>query len=126
MKTHRFKLIMSTLAFLMITTALIEYQTQFIRRFVSDKLYDNVFHGLPCEKLFTAEEVKSVLEKHKDTIRQIEQVDPGHIEIELDELSCPGKMDIIIWYPSHKDRIKIEQIINNETFFGIPYNLGNN
>ena len=124
MKTHRFKLIMLALASLLITTALIEYQTHFIERLVDDKLYDNVLHHLPCEKLFTAEEVKSVLEKHKDTIRQIEQVDLN-VEVVLDELSCPGKADLIIWYPSHKNRIKIEQIINNKTFFGIPYNLIN-
>jgi hypothetical protein len=102
-----------------------ESQTKFIRRFYDNVVMDNRNHYLSCDRLPTITKVTDVVEKHKDTIEQIEQIHPGQIGLEVDSFSCPGKADIIIWYASHEDRIKIEQIINDETFFGIPYRLQN-
>ena len=110
---------------LLIVVAVVEGQTKFIRHLYDDIVMDNRNHYLPCEKLPTIAEVTSILEEHKDTINQIEQIDPGQTGVEVDSLTCPGKADVIIWYASHENRIKIEQIINDDTLFGVPYRLQN-
>ncbi len=117
--------VLGIIVFLIIIVATIESQTKFVRRLYDNIVMDNKNHYLSCDKLPSVNEVTSVVEKHRDTIEQIEQIDPGHAGVEVDSLSCPGKADIVIWYASHEDRIKIEQLINNKTFFGIPYRLQN-
>lgn len=118
-------LLLGVLIFLLLAAVVAESQTKFIRRFYDNVVMDNRNHYLSCDRLPTITKVTDVVEKHKDTIEQIEQIHPGQIGLEVDSFSCPGKADIIIWYASHEDRIKIEQIINDETFFGIPYRLQN-
>ena len=66
-----------------------------------------------------------VVEEHQDVTQEIEQVKPGYIGMEIDTFSCPGKADIVFWYGGHQDRVAIESIINDETFFGVPYRLHN-
>jgi hypothetical protein len=73
----------------------------------------------------TEAEVRQVVEAHADVIRQIEQVDPGNVEVMINTRGCPGKADLLIGYPSHQDRLDIEAIIASETFYGIPYRLLN-
>jgi len=103
---------------------LIEIQTKVVRRWVDDVLYDNRNHYFPCEQLPSASEVERIIGERQDIIHQIEAVNPGFVEIEVNTCG-EGNADITFWYASHKDRITIEQIIGSDTFFGVPYNLHN-
>ena len=58
-------------------------------------------------------------------IEEIKRVNPGFVVVRIDTTTCPGKADIVIEYPSHQDRLAIEEIIDGETFFGVPYRLRN-
>lgn len=116
---------LGVLIFLLLSVVLIESQTKSIRRFYDNVVMDNRNHYLPCDKLPEAADVTSIMEKHKGIVEQIEQIHPGQVGVEVDSLSCPGKADIVIWYASHEDRVKIEQLIEGDTFFGIPYRLQN-
>lgn len=82
---------------------------------------------LPCRQLPTYAEAQRVVEAHQEVIDRIEKAGGG---VRLESHTCPGeteaRADILIWYPSHRDRVAIEGIINGETFFGIPYRLLNN
>ena len=91
----------------------------------NDLVLDNYDHFLPCEKLPTAEEVHRILEEHQDTLDAIQDAHPGHVFVEIDESSCPGRADIVISCASHQDRLAIEKIIGGDTFFGVPYRLRN-
>jgi hypothetical protein len=102
-----------------------EVQTKFIRRIIDDVIYDNRNHYLSCEQLPTVSEVMQVVEEHQDVIQEIEAVKPGFVGSEIDKFSCSGKADIVFWYGGHQDRTVIESIINDETFFGVPYRLHN-
>lgn len=118
-------LLLGVLIFLLLAVVFTESQTKFIRRFYDNVIMDNKNHYLQCDKLPAIADVTNVVEEHKNIIEQIEQIHPGQSGVEVDSLSCPGKADIVIWYASHEDRIKIEQLIGNETFFGIPLRLQN-
>jgi len=103
---------------------LIESQTKIIRRWIDNVVYDNQNHYLACEQLPSISEVEKVLEEHRDMVDQIEAVNPGFVGVEVHPCGN-GNADITFWYDSHQDRIMIEQIIGNDTFFGVPYNLHN-
>lgn len=103
---------------------LIESQTKIIRRWIDDVIYDNQNHYLACEQLPSISEVEKVLEEHHDMVDQIEAVNPGFVGVEVHPCGN-GNADITFWYGSHQDRLMIEQIIGNDTFFGVPYNLHN-
>ncbi len=111
---------------------LLEAQTHLVRRAITDLVYDNRNHYLPCEKLPAENEVRRVLAERQEVIRQIEMVNPGSVGVEIGT-SCPGKADLVIWYASHENRLAIEAILadttgagsTEETFFGIPYRLQN-
>lgn len=90
-----------------------------------DFLVDNKNHYLPCEQLPSVSDVNLVIQERQDKIKQIEQIAPGLVGIEVDDWSCPGKADIIFWYNSHENRLKIEKIISDSTFYNIPYRLQN-
>lgn len=104
---------------------LFEAKTRSLRRLADDVLYDNRNHYLPCEQLPALPQVEGVVKAHQDVIRQIEQVNPGSVGVEIDTLTCPGKADILFWYGAHQDRLAIEGIIGGNTFWGIPYRLQN-
>jgi len=104
---------------------LLEAQAKPLRRTIDDLVYDNRNHYLPCEKLPAESEVRKVVEAHADVIRQIEQVNPGNVEVEVDTVTCTGKADLLIWYASHQNRLAIEDIIAEEAFYGVPYRLQN-
>jgi hypothetical protein len=70
-------------------------------------------------------EVRRVMEAHQDVIVRIEQINPGFIGVEVDTTTCAGKADIIFWYGTHQDRVLIESIIGDDTFYGVPYRLRN-
>ena len=102
-----------------------ESETRAVRRVIDDVVYDNRDHYLPCEKLPIEHEVREVVAAHQGTIRQIEQVNPGMVGVEIDASTCPGKADLLIWYASHQNRLAIEELIAGETFYGVPYRLQN-
>jgi hypothetical protein len=91
----------------------------------NDLVLDNRDHFLPCDRLPASAEVSRVLEEHQDTVEAIEEVHPGFVWVEVDDSTCPGRADIVIYYPSHQDRLAIEKIIGGNTFFGVPYRLRN-
>lgn len=97
----------------------------FFRHWYDDVILDNKNHYLPCEALPTESVVRETLEVHQDVIQKIKQVNPDHITIEINTRTCPGKADLLILYPSNKNRQAIEQILQGDTFFGIPYRLIN-
>ena len=99
--------------------------SKFVRGLFVSYVYDNKEHFLSCEELPLQTEVIKTLDEHEDIIYKIEQAHPGFITVEIDTTSCPGKADIIIWYPTHQDRFAIEKLIGDDTFFGIPYRLRN-
>ena len=66
-----------------------------------------------------------VVDEHQDLIQEIEQMNPGFVGVEIDTFTCLGKADLVFWYGGHEERLAIERIINNDTFFGIPYRLHN-
>ena len=82
-------------------------------------------HYLPCEQLPPVSEVERIGQEHQDAIRQIEAVNPGLVDVEVNPCGAGQNADITFWYASHKDRIAIEQIIGSDKFFGVPYNLNN-
>ncbi len=86
---------------------------------------NNQDHGLPCEHLPTVEEVTQVLDQHQAVIQQIVEVNPGQVFVDIDRDSCPGHADIVISYASHRDMVRIEALIDGDTFFGVPYRLRN-
>jgi hypothetical protein len=86
----------------------------------NDIVLDNYDHFLPCEKLPTSTEVKRIVDEHEDVVRAIKEVNPGHIFVEVDDHTCPGRADIIISYATHKDRLAIEEILGGRIFFGVP------
>jgi hypothetical protein len=102
-----------------------EFQTKFFRKTYDEIILDNRNHYLTCEELPAEAEVQQVMKAHQDVIEKIEQINPGFVGVEVDTSTCPGKADIIFWYGTHQDRLLIESIIPDDTFYGIPYRLRN-
>ncbi len=128
MKTNIFKNLLITglvLTVCLISIVLFETQTRFFSHWIDDVIYDNKNHYLSCEALPTESAVRETLDSHQDIIREIEQVNPDAVKIIIDDFTCPGKADLVIYYPSNENRQAIEQILQSDTFFGIPYRLIN-
>ncbi|MGC1378574.1 MAG: hypothetical protein WA821_20250 [Anaerolineales bacterium] len=129
MKIHLvLKYLLGTFAACLVLTlvlVLVESLAHPFEKLLDDVIYDNRNHYLSCDQLPTPGKVRSVLAAHKNIVVQIKQVDRGAIMVYVGNGndSCSGKADILITYPSRADRIKIQQIINSDTFFGIPYRL---
>lgn len=104
---------------------ILESQSKFFRRFFDEVILDNKNHYLSCQQLPILSEVEEVITAHQDVVKQIEQINPGFVGVYIDSTQCPGRADIVIWYGSHQDRLTIESIIADTTFFGIPYRLNN-
>jgi hypothetical protein len=94
-------------------------------RLYNEIVLDNYDHFLPCEKLPTSDEVDRVVEQHQDTVEAVEEVNPGFVWVEVDDFSCPGRADIVIYYASHRDRLAIEEILGGRTFYGVPCRFRN-
>lgn len=109
----------------LIVLAAVESQTKFLRRLYVDAVLDSRHHFLSCDQLPTEAEVTEIVNRNQPVIEQIKRVNPGQIYVLVDTMYCPGKADLLIMYPSHKDRVEIEKIINAPTFFGVPYRLRN-
>lgn len=104
--------------------ALLEASAHLMRR-AYDELMDNRNHYLPCSQLPPAADVLRVMEEQDTAIQAILQVNPGHVGVEVDTATCPGRADLLIWYASHENRLAIERLIAGRTFHGVPYRLQN-
>jgi len=122
---QRFLLALAALLLIFLAALLLEKQTHLFGRYISDRLYDSRDHYLPCSALPTEAEVRRTLQEHRDMIAAIEQVHPEHAGVEVDDTSCPGRADLIIWYASHQDRVAIEGLLASGTFHGVPVRLQN-
>lgn len=126
-KPSRALLVLSAVVIVLVAAGLIETQTKVLRRLYDDVVLDSRNHYLTCRELPAYTEAKRVVEAHRDVFNQIEEAG-GDFRIE--GYTCLGetevRADILIWYPSHQNRVAIEGIINGETLFGIPYRLLNN
>lgn len=125
MKHRRLSLLTGTLLLGLVVVMLLEFQTQTIRRYFDDVVMDNRNHYLNCDQLPSVTEVEAVMKQHQYTLKRIERINPGLVGVYSDSSACPGKADIVFYYGSHEDRIKVEAIIGSEDFFGIPYRLVN-
>jgi hypothetical protein len=123
-KSVRLSLVILAFA-LCVAAWIVESQTNFFRKIYDDVILDNRNHYLSCEQLPSEEEVRRVMEAHQDTIEKIEQVNPGFVGTEMDTSTCPGKADILFWYGTHQDRLQIESLIADDTFYEVPYRLEN-
>jgi hypothetical protein len=114
------------LVFLLCVSAWIfESKTRLLRRTYDDAVLDNRNHFLSCDQLPSEDEVRRVMQAHQDMIERIEKINPGLIGVEIDASACPGKADILFWYGTHLDRLLIESIVDDDTFYGIPYRFEN-
>ena len=108
-----------------VTIWIFESQTRFLRRTYDERVLDNRNHYLPCDQVPSKDEVHQVMQAHQDTIERIEQINPGFVGVEIDTSTCPDKSDILFWYGTHQERLLIESILADESFYGIPYRLEN-
>src|SRR4030042_3213782 len=118
MKNLRKRSILIFLGFIVILCicmTIIEVRSRVLRRIIDDKIYDNKYHYISCEKLPSLSEVEKTYSSNIDVIRRIEEVNPGLVGAEI-QSPYYDKGDILFWYGSHKDRIIIERIIGSETF----------
>lgn len=123
-KSKKARIIWTVFIILILSLVVIETQTHFIRRWISDVVYDNRVPYLRCEDLPEIAEVEQTIEVHQDVIKEIEAVHPGFIRVTIgstvNHKDCPGRGYLVIEYASHADRMQIEALIG-ETFFGIPW-----
>ena len=103
----------------------LESQTKFLQKTYDEIVLDNRNHYLSCDQLPSVGEVRQIMNQHQDVIKKIEQIHAGFVGVELDDSACPGKADIVFWYGTHQDRLSIEEVIVEQTFYGIPYRLQN-
>ena len=125
MKNNLRKILSLWVIGLLLIGAIAEWQFKVLQRAYDHFILDNRNHYLSCNELPPKLEVERIVEGHRDVIRQIEQVAPGSTGVEIDTLTCEGKADLLIWYGTHEQRIAIEAMIGEDTFFGIPYRLQN-
>ena len=123
-KSARLSLVALAFA-LCIVVWIIEAQTNFFKRIYDDVVLDNRNYYLSCERLPSEDVVRRAMEEHQDVIARIGQINPGFVGVEMDASTCPGKADILFWYGTHQDRLLIERVISDDTFYGIPYRLQN-
>jgi len=125
-KSARLSFITLALAFVLCSGVwIVESRTNFFRKIYDDVVLDNRNHYLSCDQLPSEDEVRQMMEIHQDIIEKIEQINLGLVGTEMDTSTCPGKADILFWYGTHQDRLLIESIIGDDTFYGIPYRLEN-
>jgi hypothetical protein len=108
-----------------VTGVIVEVQFKVLQRAYDNYVLDNRNHYLSCKELPTKSEVENIVAQHQDVIQQIQQIDPGFVDVEIDSSTCDGKADLLISYGTHQQRIAIENIIAGDTFFGVPYRLYN-
>jgi len=91
----------------------------------SERVLGNRVHNVPCEKLPTRAEAEAILRAHHSAVERIKRVpQDGSVGVMLSE-PCPGRAELIIYFPTLDVRREIESLIDGETFYGIPYRLLN-
>ena len=116
--------IVATLLVILAALALIYWNT--IEITFADVFYDNKVHNYSCSDLPNREVVEKALDDHKDIVTQIEDISPRFIDVEVGIIDkCPDKADIVIYFPGHKQREMIEELIETDLLFGIPYRMIN-
>jgi hypothetical protein len=122
-KSRKIGLLLVVILIILVAVVWIEAETHFLQNYISSAVYDNKIIYL-CEELPPLSEVERIVEENKEVIRQVESIDPGFISVYIDS-SCPGKGSLVIEYPSHADRLRIDELIG-DTFFGVPWKGINN
>lgn len=97
------------------------------RALYNEFVLDSKDHFKSCQELPSKSAVLQVMQVHRDTIEEIERVNPGFVSVNMDAEKCAyaATADIVIEYGTHRDRVAIERIIGDNIFFGIPYRLIN-
>jgi hypothetical protein len=102
-----------------------EPYTHLFHRLADNLLYNNYHHYLPCSNLPDLVEVENVVAEHSEMVEKIKNVNPDNVEFIIDSWTCPGKASITISYASRDQRSKIDEILPDKTFFGIPVSFIN-
>src|SRR5215211_1807230 len=89
---------------------LFEWQFKVVRRVYDHFILDNRNHYLSCEQLPSKMDVEETVAKHRDVVKQIQDVATGFVGVEIDSGNCEGKADLLIWYGTHEQRIAIEEL----------------
>jgi hypothetical protein len=76
----------------------------------NDLVLDNRNDSVSCDEFPTRSEVERVMDAQQPVVEQILSVNPGQVFVDLDDVTCPGKIGLMISYPTHEDRIAIEHI----------------
>lgn len=101
-------------------------KTKLILKIYNGFVLDNKERLLTCDELPSVDKVRRVMDEHQNILQKIERINPGFVFVTVgDYEDCVDKSDIVISYPSHQNRLEIEEIINEKTFFGVPYRLQN-
>lgn len=120
----RSKIILALLAVIVIAVAS-EPFTHFFHRIADNLIYNNYHHYLPCSSLPELAEVEKIVAQHNEVIEEIKNLNPENIEVMIDSMTCPGKASIIIYYSTREESSKIEEILPDKTFFGVPISMIN-
>ncbi len=107
---------------LTLAVVLVEARWHVLQRFISSVVYDNHALVATCAELPERAEVERLVAEHRDTVAALEAIHPGWIQVRIADMgaACPGKSYLYIEYPSHQDRVRIEELLGN-TFFSVPY-----
>ncbi len=73
---------------------------------------------IPCSELLPQQEVEQIIAANNETLKQIEQVGGGWVNINPIE-RCGDKAVVSIYHGTEQGKYKIMELIG-ETFFGIP------
>lgn len=120
----RYKVVLALLAIVFVAVVT-EPCTKLFHRVADVLIYNNHRHYLPCSDLPELGEVEDIVAQHPEAIEQIESLSPGNIEVVIDSMTCPGKASIIIYYASAEERERIDEMLPDKTFFGVPISLIN-
>ncbi len=123
MKT-RYKAILILFA-LALAAVVTEPYTKLCHRVADVLIYNNHRQYLPCSDLPELGEVEDIAAQRPEVIEQIGGLSPGNIEVVIDSMTCPGKASIAIYYANTAEREKIDEILPDKTFFGVPTSLIN-
>lgn len=103
----------------------VESKVHTLARLFDNYILDNYNHYLSCEQLPDREYVELVLSENVDLVNALYAAGANAVGTGDSEMSCEKTADIIIFYNGHDDRVRIEEILGNQTFKGIPIRLKN-
>ena len=104
----------------------VEARTYYARDLLKETVYGSKPHRVPCDRWPTPDEVRRVIDQHREVVRQIESINPGFTVLDINTLSCPGRADTQILYATASDREAIKLILGDGKYFsGVPYQMRN-